>query len=64
MNPSKTLPPQPGEIPWKEFVQTEADKFGFTVRQMRSMIESGKYKMDYSAIRRGKTGRAIAVRVK
>lgn len=63
MNPPKTLPLQPGEISFKEYVQREADRTGTPYRKVAAYIKRMDWIMDYSAIRRGLTGRAIAVRI-
>jgi hypothetical protein len=52
-----------GEVTFKEFVAALADSLGITCHCMEQRIARGKYLLDESRVRRGPSGRAIAVKV-
>lgn len=64
MNPSQTKPLQPSEITFKEYVEIERQRLGLSYHAMQSRISRWTHPMDYRKIRRGPSGRAIAVKVK
>ena len=52
-----------GEVTFKEFVLNLSERLGISYHCLEQRIHRGKYKLDESRVRRGKTGRAIAVKV-
>jgi len=52
-----------GEVTFKEFVLNLSERLGISYHCLEQRIHRGKYQLDESRVRRGPTGRAIAVRI-